>query len=247
MATLSQNVAQAISDLSSIKTAIQAKGVTVPANTPTSQYGSLIGDIPSGANFEQIKALIERPTGTTFDIPHGITQIGSYALYYCTYHTVTVPSSVTQIKTKAFFGSSIYILTLSEGLQSIEQDAIRYCNQLTSLTIPASVTSVSTGGIGNCSDLSSLTILPTAAQFQSTAFYNCVKLSTVTLSNGFDCLNLNLSYSTLYTEAMIVSWLNALKDNTGQTAKTLTIGAANLAKLTAEEIAIATNKNWNLA
>jgi hypothetical protein len=38
-----------------------------------------------------------------------------------------------------------------------------------------------------------------------------------------------------------------LKDNTGQTAKTLTLGATNLAKLTVAEKAIAINKNWTLA
>ena len=39
----------------------------------------------------------------------------------------------------------------------------------------------------------------------------------------------------------------ALKDNTGTTAKTLTLGATNLAKLTEEQKQIATDKNWNLA
>lgn len=38
-----------------------------------------------------------------------------------------------------------------------------------------------------------------------------------------------------------------LKDNTGLAKKILTLGAINLARLKAEEIAIATNKNWTLA
>jgi hypothetical protein len=41
--------------------------------------------------------------------------------------------------------------------------------------------------------------------------------------------------------------LEALADRTGQTAKTLTMGATNLAKLTDGQKAIATNKNWTLA
>lgn len=35
--------------------------------------------------------------------------------------------------------------------------------------------------------------------------------------------------------------------NTGQIAYTLTTDPTNFAKLTADQIAIATNKNWNLA
>ena len=45
----------------------------------------------------------------------------------------------------------------------------------------------------------------------------------------------------------MVNMLNALAGLNGQTAKTLTLGADNLAKLTDEQKQIATNKNWNLA
>ena len=41
--------------------------------------------------------------------------------------------------------------------------------------------------------------------------------------------------------------INGLADLTGQTAQTMTIGSANIAKLTADDIAIATAKNWTLA
>ena len=48
MATLSQNITQAINDFGSIKTAIQSKGVTVASGTPTADYAELFDDIPSG-------------------------------------------------------------------------------------------------------------------------------------------------------------------------------------------------------
>lgn len=58
----------------------------------------------------------------------------------------------------------------------------------------------------------------------------------------FDCHNaFNLSHECL------LEMLNNLIDLTGATAKTLTLGATNLAKLTDEEKLIATNKNWILA
>ena len=99
----------------------------------------------------------------------------------------------------------------------------------------------------NCLSLKQINIPATLSTIMGTAFYNCSSLENVTIKNGFNCNNLNLSSSTLYSAATIVSWLNALADRTGQTAYTLTIGSTNLAKLSAAEIAIATNKNWNLA
>ena len=59
--------------------------------------------------------------------------------------------------------------------------------------------------------------------------------------------SVSLSSSSYLTHDSIIGLLNNLKDLTGDTAKTITLGSTNLAKLTDEEKAIATNKNWTLA
>ena len=59
-------------------------------------------------------------------------------------------------------------------------------------------------------------------------------------------LELQLSYTNL-TRNCLLEMLNNLKDLTGATTKTLTLGTTNLKKLTDEEKLIATNKNWILA
>lgn len=46
--------------------------------------------------------------------------------------------------------------------------------------------------------------------------------------------------------ASLRALINGLADLTGQTAQTLTLGATLIAKLTDEDIAIATNKNWTI-
>lgn len=46
--------------------------------------------------------------------------------------------------------------------------------------------------------------------------------------------------------ASLRALINGLADLTGQTAQTLTLGATLMAKLTEEDIAIATNKNWTI-
>lgn len=59
---------------------------------------------------------------------------------------------------------------------------------------------------------------------------------------------INISSATGLTRENIVNHILAkLGDNTGQSALTLTLGATNLAKLTDEDKAIATAKNWTLA
>ena len=60
-------------------------------------------------------------------------------------------------------------------------------------------------------------------------------------------MSLRLNVSNNHTVDSMVAMFNSLKNLTGETAKTLTLGSTNLAKLTAEQKAIATNKNWTLA
>ena len=53
------------------------------------------------------------------------------------------------------------------------------------------------------------------------------------------------NYTKLNVQSM-VALFNGVADLTGQASKTITVGKTNLAKLTPEQIAIATNKNWNV-
>lgn len=64
--------------------------------------------------------------------------------------------------------------------------------------------------------------------------------------------NLKISLQYLYQmkfldRASLRAIINGLADLTGQTTQTLTLGATLIAKLTEEDIAIATNKNWTLS
>lgn len=70
----------------------------------------------------------------------------------------------------------------------------------------------------------------------------------------FDGLNVNISFSNSvggyypsFRKSTLIALLNGLADRTGQSTLTMDIGATNLAKLTEEDIAIATAKNWTIA
>lgn len=59
--------------------------------------------------------------------------------------------------------------------------------------------------------------------------------------------NFNISFNNFFTREALVEIIGNLRDMTGSTAKTLTMGATNMAKLTTDDIAVATAKNWTIA
>lgn len=77
----------------------------------------------------------------------------------------------------------------------------------------------------------------------SGTFTDCVRLKTF-LMYGMK-VSFNISSSTQFEESDLVTILNNLATVTS--TETLTMGSTNLAKLTDEEKAIATNKGWTLA
>lgn len=125
----------------------------------------------------------------------------------------------------AFSGcSKLKYVEFKEGLTHLGNYTFMRDSNLTTINLPSSLTSIG-----------------------KDIFYACAKLEFVELGQGFNANNLVLSVSTKYSRETILSWLNALADRTGETTYKLTIGATNLKKLTEEDIAIATAKNWTLS
>lgn len=87
-------------------------------------------------------------------------------------------------------------------------------------------------------DLSKVTTTTNAFKY----CYSLVKFNMHGMKVSFD-----LSNSTLLSESELVKIFNNLADLTNSSSQTLTLGTTLLAKLTDEEKAIATNKNWTLA
>ena len=66
------------------------------------------------------------------------------------------------------------------------------------------------------------------------------------VQKGFN-VSANFSNCTNLSAESLIGMLESLKDLRGETAKSLTIGATNLAKLTNAQKGIATDKNWTLS
>ena len=101
----------------------------------------------------------------------------------------------------------------------------------------------------NCTNLTSIPQLNTSKGTNFVyMFSNCRLLENVTFTGSFK-IKTNLSiFNTCpnLTVESLMSFINAL-ENVGTSTYKITIGSTNLAKLTTEQIAIATNKNLTLA
>jgi hypothetical protein len=219
MANIVTNIHRALADFDSIKTAIEDKGVNV-GNAPTSEYGNMIAEIQSGA--QTYYSANGRLYTKDIVFPSDLKNVGGAAYQYCTLiETVTFPDTITDIGNNAFQGcTKLKEIYIPEGVTRIAQNAF-FGNPISTVYLPSTLTSMG------------------ASVFSTQYFRN------VTLGQGFN-LSLNIGMGS-YTVDCMIDMFNALKDNTGTTAKTLTLGATNLAKLTAEQLQIATEKNWNVA
>ena len=123
----------------------------------------------------------------------------------------------------------------------------RNCTNLTSIPLlnTSNVTDMSFM-FDYCTNLTTVPSLNTSnVTDMSYMFRNCTNLTKISMLNiGAD---LDISSCTKMEKEAIVEVLNNLKDLSGQTSKTLTLGSTLLVKLTTTDKLIATNKNWVLS
>lgn len=83
----------------------------------------------------------------------------------------------------------------------------------------------------------------------SSWFQNCNSLENITFAGVIAKNGLSFQWSTKLSHESLVSIINCLEDKTEDTSGTawvVTVGSTNYAKLTEEEIRIASQKGWNI-
>ena len=166
--------------------------------------------------------------------------------------------------------TTIPLLNTSNGTNF--RSMFEQCSKLT--TIPLLNTSNGTNFtymFYYCSKLTTIPQLDTSKGTDFTyMFYRCGELTTIPQLDVSNALALNYMFDYCYwlkdfggllnakqsfslgncgnlTHQSLLNVLNGLADLTAGTSRKLTLGSKNLAKLTDQEKAIATNKNWTLA
>lgn len=168
----------------------------------------------------------------TFDedivFPNTINSWGKYVLSKSSGNKVSFKKgcNLDTMGSYAFWTTKFKELELPDGLKTLSGNTyvIKDNTELTRIWIPKSIT----------------TAIPANAIFGNGS------LTNIELEDGFNC-SANFINCTYLTAECMEKMFYALKNLKGTTAKTLTLGGDNLAKLNDSQIAIATNKNWTLS
>lgn len=173
-------------------------------------------------------------TGITDDDVQNIllhaTSVGAGVFKGCS----SINNVEISINSKEMFRECTNLVTaILNDITSIDRAIFYGCTSLKTVFLPSTITEAVSNSLTSTS----------SAYY---VFYNCTALEDVQLGQDWN-MSLRLNVSNNLTVDSMVAMFNSLKDLTGETAKVLTLGATNLAKLTDEQKAIATNKNWTLA
>lgn len=228
---------------------LTSKGVTATSDETTTALVNKVAYITSGDD-SLLKELISG-TCTTMIVPEGIESIRGLNINWKSFANIYFPDSVTKYDGYLFYTSKNIKTVKLSGNANITEAMFRGCSNIEEIYVPEGVTIINRYAFNDCTSLKTVylpnTITEIGLMSWRNIFENDTNLEFLTLGNGFNADYLNVSWSDKFSRETILQWLNALADRTGQTAYKLTIGATNLAKLTEQDILIATNKNWTLA
>ena len=155
-------------------------------------------------------------------------------------------NSVISLGNSCFKGCiALTSIIIPNSVTSLGNTCFQNCTALASVTISNGVTSLGNSCFSGCTALTSVTCNELIYTFDSAFFTDFTVLTTFNTLAGFNPTGLNLAASTLLSHDSILAMFNNLA--TLSTAKVLTLGATNLAKMTSGEKAIATNKKMDVS
>lgn len=179
---------------------------------------------------------------------------------------IVIPNTVTSLPQRNYAGftehSEPMRISFEEGSRITSTPPYAFYNNtgLIEIEFPPSITVFNGYLFAGCTSLKKVVFNNNTniTNIQSTSignpFYKCVSLEEIRVPKDWKDVNQTIiisdgsaNYTNVLTHDGMVAMFENLADLTGQTAKTLTLGETNLARLSAEEKAIATAKNWTLA
>lgn len=228
--------------------------------TPSEGYDATLGvtvnvQVGSSSEYSDVdgmcyaySTITEFPTGWKF-APR--TDNNCHKMFSCCNKLDAVPlfdtSSVTDMGSMFYDCSLLITVPLFDTSNVTTMNSMFYdCPNLTNISLfnTSNVTDMKFM-FYKCPKLSEVPLFDTSKLVETTnMFYKC---NSLTALGGFTGLkvNLNLTEAPNLTKESLLNVINEAADVTAS-PKTLTFGSTNLAKLTDEEKAIATNKGWTL-
>lgn len=207
-------------------TAISAKGGTLPATQDSANLPAAIASIPAGGAKTIISSAFSSITSFYRGLPYEelheeVLDFGG--MTFATYSNQLVFYQCTNVKRIDLSG---WNCTLGAYMSQV----FAYCNNLEELYMNGNVSVNTSGATMNCSLM----------------FYGCGRLRVFRVGSWFTRVQAFSLAPTALDRDGIVQFFNDIGtayDNT----QVITLGSAKLALLSADDIAIATDKGWTLA
>lgn len=187
-------------------------------------------------NPRKVKIVNYKNGGRLTDVFHGAYTLKLREIEF-------VNSDFSSTANGTFEGSSLQKIEPDLPLANIPYSCFGSCRYLQEITLRGT-RHIGTYSFTDCNSLRKIYIPKSCIDAGWLSLAGCTALEDAVLESGFNGINLNFSYSTKYSHDTILSWFNALADRTELASQTLTIGNTNLKKMSAEEVKIATKKNW---
>lgn len=106
--------------------------------------------------------------------------------------TTVIPSTVTTIGPSAFYGNSrLQSITITEGVQTIDDSAFSGCTSLTTVILPTTLTSIGSNAFSGCKKLSLINFSSGLKTIGNAAFKGCTGLKKVLIPASVTKLNSN--------------------------------------------------------
>ncbi len=112
-------------------------------------------------------------------------RIGGYFYIQNDITSVTISEGIEMIDNYVFFASQgLTKITIPSSVTSIGDNAFANCTSLTKITIPSSVTSIGGGAFDYCTSLTKITIPSSVTSIGNSAFSNCTSLTEITIPSS---------------------------------------------------------------
>lgn len=183
------------------------------------------------------------------ELPESVNSIGSSAFRECfSLESFNIPNLVTSLEAYTFNAcSSLKTVDGIERLESIGTNCFDGCVELQgSITFNAKLQSLLESVFRNCFGITEFIFLGVPEQIKKSAFTNCVNVTNFSIPQGWN-IDLYLNSMLNLNEECVQNITDNIADLTGLEGKIIQFHADVKAKLTEEQIATITGKNWTLA
>ena len=192
-----------------IKSALEAKGVTVSSAATLDDYPQYVEDIPAGGDEELVKGLIQGSL-TALTVPNGVTSVKANMFNGDTsIKVVNLNTGVTSLGSNCFNGASnLTAITVASGVRSFGNTCFQSCNNLQTIDGLGALNNIGQNFMKDCNKLETPIVISvsTVAEY---AFQNCYKIPSYTFTGSSAKFGIN-QWSTSDSYAIF-------KNNTGCT------------------------------